>query len=393
MNLHPTLIHALDSFGIETPSVVQKNTLSEWPTTSSTLSGADVKGGGLVIGSETGSGKTLAYLLPVFNELYANGRSESKYKTTTFIVTPNKELSQQLLGVAAVLSGTYDSVKWGGSTTTEETVNNILQSTPPATPPPFTPTLAVLPGGLSSPADFKPWRDAASTPPENFSDPPVHADIVICTPTTLAPLARDISNFDLFMGAQNLIVDECDMVLDGGYFKALQDVLMGFKRKEKLDKGWDVKPTNHVFVGATIPDYGLRSVDAFIKRKFPNATKIHGSNVHSARHGGLTDVEWEEVDGDSDRFKSFLARVERGGLGRCMVFVNTVEAAENTAIALRSKGVEALPYHAKSSVQERVDNLNAFRSSTDKLLVCTDLASRGLDIPDVETVVDRKSVV
>jgi superfamily II DNA/RNA helicase len=53
----------------------------------------------------------------------------------------------------------------------------------------------------------------------------------------------------------------------------------------------------------------------------------------------------------------------------------------------RSKGIEALPYHAKSPLQDRVDNLNAFRESTDQLLVCTDLASRGLDIPDVQTVV------
>ena len=336
LGLHPSLISGLDKIGVSVPTVVQEKTLQHWP---SSVEGASQEAPStvtdLVIGSETGSGKTLAYLLPVFNELYAKGRSESKYKTSTFIVTPNKELSQQVLGVAATLAGTYSSVKWGGSETTEEAVDKLLSGEALSPEPPFTPTLAVLPGGLSSPTDFKPWRDGASTPPERFEDDPVHADIVICTPTTLAPIARDITNFDLFLGANNLIVDECDMVLDGGYFKALQDVLLGFRRKQKIDQDWDVKPTRHCFVGATIPDYGLRSVEAFITKKFPNATKISGSNVHSARHGGLTDVKWEEVDGDNDRFSQFLGLVEEGGLGRCMVFVNTVEAAENTVEALR----------------------------------------------------------
>jgi len=74
--------------GVETPTTVQEKTIKSWM---SSVAGTSLD---LVVGSETGSGKTLAYLLPLFNELYKDGRSESKYKTTTFIVTPNKELSQ-----------------------------------------------------------------------------------------------------------------------------------------------------------------------------------------------------------------------------------------------------------------------------------------------------------
>lgn len=87
-----------------------------------------------------------------------------------------------------------------------------------------------------------------------------------------------------------------------------------------------------------------------------------------------------------------------------MIFLNTVDDAEGASAALQRTGVNAVPYHAKLPSGERRANLERFRrfrahtevmhySDDDEedgpvpILVCTDLASRGLDVPGVTAVV------
>ena len=60
---------------------------------------------------------------------------------------------------------------------------------------------------------------------------------------------------------RTLVVDECDMLLDGGYKRQLDNVLTGVKRVSKLKEKWDddnVRPPQLVWVGATMPDVGTK---------------------------------------------------------------------------------------------------------------------------------------
>jgi superfamily II DNA/RNA helicase len=91
---------------------------------------------------------------------------------------------------------------------------------------------------------------------------------------------------------------------------------------------------------------------------------------------------------------------EEGGLQgeKVMVFLNSVEDVEAVHQALEQRDIDAVPYHAKISLQDRSKNLEKFRfynngsdtniaKATVPVLVCTDLASRGLDVPGVTAVV------
>ena len=167
-------------------------------------------------------------------------------------LTPIVRCSQQLLAVLAILSGSWDAVLWGGADETRELVSATLGASASSSPA-F--TASILPGGLSDLKDFLPWRTSSSTPPENFEG---QSDVVVCTPTALGPLSANVDSVDLWLGVRTLVVDECDMLLDGGYRRPLDDILMGLRRKEKLSDKWEVEPTQVVWCGATVPNVGLK---------------------------------------------------------------------------------------------------------------------------------------
>ncbi|GMH89353.1 hypothetical protein TrVE_jg8056 [Triparma verrucosa] len=370
-DLDPLLQRGLAALSVSSPTSFQTTAFSKIANTGEEKSD-------LVLSSETGSGKTLSYLLPILQNLLA-AKTPSKYKTSTMIVVPNKELSQQLLHVITVLSGTWESVVWGGS---DETRELFEKSGVEASERSF--TVGVLPGGLNSVTDFRPFRSALSRPPEDFSTD--HADVLIATPSTLSPVVLDIANLDLCLGVNTLVFDECDLLLDGGYLNNMRDILLGFRRKRKMSGDWGVAGTQTIFCGATVPDYGKKSVDEFIKRAFPEAERVEGSNVHAALHSGLTSIEWIEEDRDANRLNAvcdMLTEDEK----KTLLFCNSGDAVDNVVEALESKGVRALAYHAKLRGAERFQNLQQFREEGSPVLVATDAAARGLDIPGVERVI------
>lgn len=71
-----------------------------------------------------------------------------------------------------------------------------------------------------------------------------------------------------------------------------------------------------------------------------------------------------------------------------MVFVRTVHDAQRVSIVLRTLGFPAIPLHGQLSQSNRLGALNKFKSGGRQILIATDVASRGLDIPAVDYVVN-----
>ena len=373
--------------------------------------------GDVTIGAETGSGKTLAYLLPIIDDILQSKEQRQRQSQTTMddmaedktydfaravILVPNKELVQQVLRMALPLcGGAKHALVWGGSGLPDSmTEHDNDSSTNDRVDPATIVRLAVMPGGLKEPIDFKPFRDSIGL---GGNDPPV--DIVLSTPAAMGPLGLKPKDINLFADIQTLVIDEADMLLDGGYIRALENVLMGFRRADRIDSSLGVKRTQHVFCAATLPDMGLRSVDAYLQRKFPRSERITLDGMHNARHYGLKEPTlWIEEEFKRDRMEKLVELLqtpsgEDGGLmnEKVMVFLNSVDDVNGATGALERAGLQAVPYHAKLSLSERSANLDRFRkyskdgesAGTDAVpvLVCTDLASRGLDVPGVDAVV------
>lgn len=76
-------------------------------------------------------------------------------------------------------------------------------------------------------------------------------------------------------------------------------------------------------------------------------------------------------------------------LGRmCIVFTRTIHEASRVSYMLRALGISAIPLHGKLSQTARLGVLNKFKAGGGNILVCTDIAARGLDIPSVDLVLN-----
>jgi len=384
------LLKHLSKNNINTPSIIQSQSYSKIISQSKD---------NIIIGSETGSGKTLAYLLPLFDDILSRKESskdgELGYEyCRAIILVPNKELAQQVLRMSVDICGgvcvdsSYTSPKNNNDNDKDKAVR-----------------LSIIPGGLYSPFDYKLFREALYK-----ASPQV--DIVITTPNSISKWGISLKYIEFFSNIPTLVIDEADMLLDGGYIQALNMIFTGFKRADKAirrlkqdEENADtrLKTTQHIFVAATLPNSGLKSCYAYLEKKFPNSVKIFMKNFHNAKHTGLNidnPTTWIKINDLKERLDVVIEKLGDGGElkdEKVMVFINTAIDVDQVTDILKRSNINALPYHAKINLQERMNNLSQFRdyepnntsssSSPPPVLVCTDLASRGIDIPKVTIII------
>ncbi|KAK8955906.1 DEAD-box ATP-dependent RNA helicase 22 [Platanthera guangdongensis] len=152
----------------------------------------------------------------------------------------------------------------------------------------------------------------------------------------------------------------------------------------------------YIFIAATLPLNGKKTAGGVLKRMFSDAIWISGNYLH--RHNPRLKQRWIEVTTDTqvdaliDAVKYSCKEELGSSIGdvfRTMVFTNTVSAAESVAKICRMAEIECTCYHSESSLEERMHNLLLFREKGG-VLVCTDAAARGLDIPNVSHIIQAE---
>jgi len=92
----------------------------------------------------------------------------------------------------------------------------------------------------------------------------------------------------------------------------------------------------------------------------------------------------------SDGYKNtYLIHLLNEHVGKLtIIFTRTCAHAQRTALLARILGFAAVPLHGQLSQAQRLGALNKFKAGKSNILVCTDVAARGLDIPDVDLVIN-----
>ena len=170
-------------------------------------------------------------------------------------------------------------------------------------------------------------------------------------------------------GIEHVVLDESDRMLDMGFREELEAIL------EQLPK----ERRTHL-ISATFPGAVRKLANRFQK----NVLHIEGTRL------GAANADIEHTAHLLDRRQSYAALVNLLLLnegGRCLIFVERRMDASSLASKLSGDGFPVQPFSGELPQAQRTRTLNAFRDGTIRTLVSTDVAARGIDVPDIELVV------
>ena len=194
-------------------------------------------------------------------------------------------------------------------------------------------------------------------------------DIVIATPGRMFDL---ISQGYLLVHRVNiLIVDEADHLMDLGFINDIRDLNKKLTRRRQT-----------LFYSATINDRIKKLAYSLINQ---NAIRIQISPDNKV----TKNVEHSVANIEMDDKRFFLERlIHEHPDDKILVFVRTKIRAERVSRAMERVKISSLTLHGDKTDEDRQATLESFRKGEEKVLIATDVAARGIDIPEVEYVVN-----
>ena len=270
--------------------------------------------------AQTGTGKTAAFTLPMIERLAA-GRSRARMPRA-IVLEPTRELADQV-SEAFEKYAKYHKLNW-----------------------------ALLIGGVSM-ADQVAKLDKG-------------VDVLICTPGRLLDLFE--RSKVMLNGVQIMVVDEADRMLDMGFIPDIERI---FK----------LTPPNRqtLFFSATMPPEITRLTEQFLRNPVRIEVSRPASTADTISQFVLR-VPHKDPRAKRIALRTLLKTLDiKSGL----VFCNRKSEVDVVAKSLNAHGFNAAPIHGDLDQSLRMKTLESFRKGELTLLVASDVAARGLDIPDV----------
>ncbi len=285
---------------------------------------AAIEGHDLLVSAQTGSGKTAAFLLPALEKLQARSDKPGK-GPRVLVLTPTRELAQQIEKNAQIYG---ENMKWLRTVT--------------------------LVGGTS----FGYQTRALNRP----------IDIIVATPGRLMDHMRQ-GRID-FSRLEMLILDEADRMLDMGFVDDIETIVAATP---------DDRQT--LLFSAT-----LDGIVGNIARKITNEPQ----SIEIERVQEESRIEEQLIYSDDFRHKDRLLDhiLRDANIDQCVIFTATKAFTEQLADQLYEKGYAAECLHGDMPQSWRNRTLNNLRTGRTKILVATDVAARGIDVPTITHVIN-----
>ncbi len=193
------------------------------------------------------------------------------------------------------------------------------------------------------------------------------ARLVVATPGRLEDfLDRKLVNFSTL---RVLILDEADRMLDMGFLPAIRRIVSVLpKNRQTLC----FSATLEASVAHLVHDYMRQPVRVAL-----------GSTLKPSEN-----VRVQAFEVASDRKQEFLERLLAKESGRCLIFTRTKRGAERLALSLSREGFSAAAIHGDRSQSQRNAALAGFQQGRHRILVATDVASRGIHVQDIAHVIN-----
>ena len=315
------------------PALAQRAAAVGWPVPTAIQAAAlppVLDGRDLLALAPTGSGKTGAFLLPLLQRLQEQAAliPVRQRPVRALVLTPTRELALQARDVLRALALPVKAVLAVGGVS-------------------INPQMMALRGG---------------------------ADLVLATPGRLLDLvdqrALQLSAVDL------LVLDEADRLLDLGFANELSRVLALLPARRQT-----------LLWSATMPDAVAALAQQVLQD--PLRVDLRGEGPDGAEVLPLP-IQQRAIEVDTARRTALLRHlIHLERWPRVLVFVATQYATEHVADKLRQAGVTAAALHGRLSQGRRQQVLADLRSGALTVLVATDLAARGIDVPQLAAVVNH----
>jgi ATP-dependent RNA helicase RhlE len=274
--------------------------------------------------AQTGTGKTAAYAIPVIQLLSTLRERMDSYTVRCIVMVPTHELAIQV-------SEVFEKLIEGMGL-------NVLG----------------MHGGVDQAPQIKRLKNGM--------------DILVATPGRMFDLASQ--GFLSFTDVEILILDEADHMLELGFITDMQQLI------RRIPKGRQT-----LFFSATINEH-IKDLAYGLVR---HAVRIQISPNDPVSKNIDHSVAFVEMD--DKRF--FLERlIKEHPESKMLVFVRTKVRAERVAKALERVGISSQTIHGNKDQDERSQVMTHFKDGTNQILIATDVSSRGIDIPNVEYVVN-----
>ncbi|MBN1658675.1 MAG: DEAD/DEAH box helicase [Anaerolineae bacterium] len=286
----------------------------------------------LLVQSRTGSGKTAAFLLPILDRI-----DVKRATTQALVLAPTRELAHQVGEEAQLLAGGPEYLSGG-----------------PEYPSGGGLRTAVVYGGVS----YKPQIDAFRR----------GAHLVVGTPGRILDhlLKHNLSLSDL----QLLIFDEADRMLSMGFYPDMRAIREHLPRR-RVQGG---------MFSATFPAHVMRLAGEFLSQ--PEFLSLSRDHVH------VTDVDHVfYVVPRMDKDRSLVRIIEVENPPSALIFCNTRQRVHYVTAVLQRFGYDADEISSDLSQQAREKIMQRTRQGKLRFLVATDVAARGIDLPDLSHVI------
>ncbi len=274
--------------------------------------------------AQTGTGKTLAFLIPIIERLLQPGKADSGKSGIAALV---------LVPTRELAMQVVDQY-------------NALRGTK------LSPAALVV-GGLAEGNQLTALRRGAR--------------IVVATPGRLEDfLDRRLISFQ---SLQVLVLDEADRMLDMGFLPALRRIARVLPKDRQT---LCFSATLEASVAHLVSDYTRNPVRL-----------AFGSILKPSEN-----VRVQAFEVDTDRKQEMLHRLLSKETGRCLIFARTKRGTERLARNLNREGFAAAMIHGDRSQSQRIAALTGFQQGRYRILVATDLASRGIHVQDIAHVIN-----
>lgn len=274
--------------------------------------------------AQTGTGKTAAFAIPVVDLIHQQKKSSRSEFLSCLVMVPTRELALQITEV-------FQSI----AKHTRVNVTCVF-------------------GGVEQDAQISRLKNGI--------------DILVATPGRMFDLASQ--GFISLDQIKTLVLDEADHMLALGFIKDIRQLIHKLPRKRQT-----------LFFSATInteiKDLAYSLVTNPIRIEISPKNPVAKNVTHSVAF----------ISMDDKRF--FLERLINENAGsKILVFVRTRVRAERVFKALERVNIKSLTIHGAKDQQDRLSVMSRFKSGETTVLIATDVSARGIDIPDVDFVVN-----